>query len=83
MKGTKQIAIRIANAEKDFLESIMNISKCTHDESLKVLAVYRKLKIIKTDPVIGRISVKHGVFLGSDIIQNAIKMHDEIIKNTC
>ena len=66
------IADRMINAVDNFVETIQSISGCNKAEAEKVLAVYRKNKIVKLDAVIGRYSVKHGVFLDKEVIKNAI-----------
>lgn len=66
------IAIRAANAEANFIESLVEIAGITEAEAEKVMALYLKEKIAKIDHNIGRISVKHGVFLEADVIHNAV-----------
>lgn len=72
IKGTYEVAQRIVNAENNFIEVVMELSGWKKDEAEKVLAVYRKLKMVKLDLGIGRIKVKHGAYLDVDVIQNAI-----------
>lgn len=76
MEGTKQVAQRIVNAENAFIATIKNIVGCTDESAAKVLAVYRKYKIVKLDPIGGVINVKHGMYLDVDVILNAIAMKD-------
>lgn len=66
------IAQRIVNAQNNFVANIQNIANCTEAEAEKVLAVYRKAKVLKNDFVNGRIDVKHGAFLDAKTIRNAI-----------
>jgi hypothetical protein len=65
-------AQRMINAENDFIELIMRYGKCSKDQAEKVLRVYRKMKFVKNEYNIGRISVKHGLFLEEHIIWTAI-----------
>lgn len=68
----RPIAQRIVNAENSFIENIQNIAGCTHAEAVKVLAVYRKAKVLKNDFVGGSINVKHGAYLDVSTIRKAI-----------
>lgn len=68
----KAISERIVNAENNFVRSVVEIAGCTEAEAVKVMNLYRKTKIAKLDPVIGRISVKHGAFLERDVIMRAV-----------
>lgn len=74
IKGTKAIASRIVNAENNFVETLMNCGHISKDDAFKVMAFYLKNKLAKLDPVIGRISVKHGAYLDARAINNAVKM---------
>ena len=76
MEGTKQVAQRMVNAENAFLGTIKNIVGCTDESAAKVLAIYRKYKLVKLDPIGGVINVKHGMYLDVDVILNAIAMKD-------
>jgi hypothetical protein len=66
------IADRMINAIDTFLDMLEEISGCSHDEAVKVFNLYRDLKLVKLDAVIGRYSVKHGAYLDKEVIQNAI-----------
>lgn len=66
------IATRAANAEANFIASLVEIAGITEAEAEKVMALYRKEKLAKMDHVNGRITVKHGVFLEADVIHNAV-----------
>lgn len=76
IKGTYAVAHRIVNAENNFIETIMELANCKKSEAEKVLAVYRKLKMVKLDIGIGRISVKHGAYLDLEVIHNAINFQE-------
>jgi cystathionine beta-lyase family protein involved in aluminum resistance len=73
MNGTKQVAQRMVNAENRFLDTVMEIGKITHNEALRVLAAYRKAKVVKMDPVMGDFHIKHGAFMEAGVIQRAAK----------
>lgn len=68
----QDMATRAANAEADFVAALIEIADITDAEAEKVMALYLKEKIAKIDHNIGRISVKHGVFLEADVIHNAV-----------
>ena len=68
----KAIAQRIVNAENAFITSVVEIAGCTEAQAAKVMNLYLKNKIAKLDPVIGRVSVKHGAFLERDVILRAV-----------
>lgn len=72
LPGTKSVADKMVNAEKSFIETIRNISKCTEEQATKVFKIYLKEKIIKRDLQMGKYNVKHGAFLDKEVIQNAI-----------
>lgn len=74
MKGTKQVAIRMENADADFVEMLMNMHGITKDQAQKVLSVFYKFKVVKRDAVIGRVAVVHGVYLDRIAINNALAM---------
>jgi hypothetical protein len=66
------VAQRMVNAENGFVDYVMNLHNITKDDAEKVLRVYRKLKVVKMDAVIGRLNVVHGAYLDKGAIQNAI-----------
>lgn len=68
----QDIATRAANAEANFIETLVEIAGISEAEAAKVMALYLKEKIAKIDHNIGRISVKHGVFLEADVIHNTV-----------
>lgn len=72
IKGARAVAQRIVNAEKNFIECVM-ANGFTKEEAEKVLRTYRKAKVIKVDPVLGRITVKHGVYWEKDVLRNAVR----------
>lgn len=76
MEGTYQIAQRIINAEKGFTQLIME-KGFTKDEAGKVMLTLLKLKMAKLDPVMGRITMKHGAYWDNEVFRNAIKYFDD------
>lgn len=68
----KNMAARMVNAENDFAATLVEIAGITTEEAFKVLAVYRKVKAVKNDYAVSRISVKHGAFLNRDVILRAL-----------
>lgn len=71
MQGTREMAQRIVNAEENFIQTIRE-KGFTRDEAIKAMNTMLKLKVAKLDPIIGRISVKHGAYLESEVIHNAV-----------
>jgi hypothetical protein len=72
MNGTREIAQRIVNAEEGFIE-IIRERGFTRDEAIMVMQTMLRLKLAKLDPVIGRISVKHGALLESETIRAIVE----------
>jgi hypothetical protein len=68
----KNMATRMVNAENDFIAALVDIAGITTDEAFKVLATYRKAKVLKNDYAVSRISVKHGAFLNREVILRAL-----------
>lgn len=67
------IVQRMDNAENDFLDALRQAADITRDEAMAVLGLYRKLKVVKTDAVMGKMQVKHGKFLDRDVILRALE----------
>jgi hypothetical protein len=72
--GFKNVATRLVNAENNFIEVLMTLGEISKAEAEKVLAVYRKHKLVKMDAVMGVLSVKHGAYLEKEVIGNALLM---------
>ena len=72
--GLKNLAARMVAAENNFVEVLMNFGEISKSDAEKVLAVYRKLKLVKMDAVNGVMSVKHGAYLDKATIANALAM---------
>lgn len=69
--GCKAVAYRMHNAEENFISVVIDRG-FTRSEAIKVLAVYRKLKVVKMDAVSGVISVNHGALLDAAVLHRAI-----------
>jgi hypothetical protein len=71
-KGLRGVAQRLASAEENFIATLMERGSITRPEAERVLALYRKMKLVRRDAVSGVINVKHGGFLDRDVIQRAL-----------
>ena len=67
--GLKAMAQRTANAEANFIETLMTIGGITDGQALAVFIKYRKAKVIKLDAVGGTYRVVHGALLDADAIK--------------
>ena len=72
-QGLKDVAQRIVNAENNFADTVQEVTSCTRKEAFKVLALYRKFKMVKLDAVCGRYTVNHGSFWEEHVLRNAIE----------
>lgn len=70
------MATREINAATKFVEAVMSIAGCTAPEAEKVLAIYRKAKMVKLQRAIGSYDVKHGAYLDVQVIRNAIALEN-------
>ena len=70
----QQIAERLESAHANFVANLMDFGKILKEDAEKVLGIYRKMKVIKTDVWAGVISVKHGAFLERDVIANTLEL---------
>ncbi len=71
IKGTRAVAQRIVNAENAFIQ-VIESKGFSNVDAIKAMNTMLKLKVAKLDAVNGLISVKHGMFLEPDVIQNAV-----------
>ena len=69
--GLKNVAQRMANAENNFLDTLVDLGGITRQQATTVLGAYRKAKVVKMDAVNGRMSVTHGSYLDRDVIRRA------------
>jgi len=73
MQGTRQVAERMVNAQKAFVQLVME-KGFTRKQAEKIMTVYLKNKIAKLDAAMGRITVKHGAFWELDVLRNAANL---------
>lgn len=66
----RAVAQRIVNAENDFVQCIME-KGFTKEQATNAMRTLLKVKAAKLDPVVGRISMKHGMYWDLDILRNA------------
>lgn len=71
-KSFRDMAHRIDVAERDFIKTLMTFGDISESDAKKVFAFYRKLKVLKNQYAVSRISVKHGAFLDKETIRRAI-----------
>lgn len=76
IKGTKQIAQRIINAENRFIESVQEQFGKTKKEAENVFKRFKKDKIVKIDPVGGQYNLKDGRFWEQTVIDRAAKKQE-------
>lgn len=74
LQGTRAVAERIRNAEESFIQVIRE-KGFTREEATQAMLAMLKLKAAKLDPIGGRINVKHGAFLESQAIRNAVNYY--------
>ncbi len=65
---------RIENAHENFTETLMHWGAINKADAIAVKGFYLKNKVAKLDTGIGRISVKHGVYLEKSVIKDAVTM---------
>lgn len=70
-RGCKNMAQRIVQAEADFVATLMDLGGIDHATAERVLAHYRKIRVVRMDAVMGRVTVKHGAFLDREVIERA------------
>lgn len=72
MNAFRDIAQRIVNAEEDFIQIIQE-KGFTGEEAIQVMQTMLRLKLAKLDSGIGRISVKHGGLLETEVIRGIVE----------
>ena len=72
MQGTKDIAQRIVNAEDSFVDSVMEQFGKTKEEAEKVLSVFKEVKAVKIDPILGAFKMTSGLYWDAEVIDNAV-----------
>lgn len=69
--GTRAVAARIVNAEREFVRLIMERG-FTREEAEKAMRTMLRLRVAKLDPIGGTIRVTHGAFLDPPAIRKAV-----------
>ena len=72
--GARALVTRQQNAMDRFIEYAMDRAGLSREEAERALAVYRREKVIKLDPMSGQFNFKHGAFGGADVLQRAARM---------
>lgn len=72
-KDFEVFAVREANANRNFEESLQTIAGITPEQASRVNEYYHKHKLVNVDLVNGTIRPKHGAYLDKDVILNAVK----------
>lgn len=70
-RGARGLATRQLAAEEAFVEHVMSRGRLSRGEAERVLAAFRKARVIKLDAVNGTWHVKHGAFLDVDVLHRA------------
>ena len=70
--STKGFATREHNAVVRFIDSVVEQFGFSVDEAEKILSVFRKLKIVKIDAVVGQYNLKHGAFWDREVMERAL-----------
>lgn len=70
--GTRAFGHRLANCEINFANRVAAIIGGTQEDGFKVLAAYRKMKVVKIDTANQTYNVKHGAFLDASVLRRAI-----------
>jgi len=71
-KAFHDIAQRLAHAETNFIDTLMEFGGITRAEATRVFDLYRREKLIKRDAAGGVYNVTHGAFLDRDVIRRAL-----------
>lgn len=74
MQGTKHVAQRIVSAENRFITEVMEQFGKTKEDAEKVLAVFKRAKAVKIDPITGQFNLTSGVYWEADVIDNAVNL---------
>ncbi len=71
--GLRGMGTRMAQAEDRFIDNVSRIGGISKAAAAKVLAVYRKHRVVKMNAVSGELSVKHGGFMERAVILRALE----------
>lgn len=70
----QDMAQRIENARTAFLSSLMEQFQYTEEQAATIFTVYKKNKIIKLDPIMGRYTLTHGAFWDKPVLDRALAL---------
>lgn len=70
----REIAQRQVNAHNSFVENIMEQFGFTQAEAEQILTIYKRIKAIKLDSVMGRYNLIHGALWERETMQRALDM---------
>jgi len=72
LPGTRDVAQRLVNAERDFIGTVQKITGCTPEEGRKAFNTLHKLKLLTLELGVGRYTVKHGSLLDAAVLRRAM-----------
>ena len=72
LPGIEAVAQRIENARQGFISICVDSHGFTEEQAKHILAVYRRLKVIKLDTGVGRYQFTHGVYYERQTMGNAL-----------
>ena len=64
-------AERVRAGTDTFLEALEQLGELTSEQALAAYQALHKARVLKVDPIIGCVSVKHGRFLDRDVLRRA------------
>lgn len=73
-QGFKDIAQRLANADQNFVDNVVETFGTTVAEAEKVLRVFKKAKAVKRNVAMGRYDLTHGAFWEADVIARTLQV---------
>ena len=73
-KSAKAMAQRSVNAERGFIENVMEQFGKTEEEARHVLSVFIKEKAVKLNWAMGRYDLTHGAYWELDVINTALTL---------
>lgn len=69
-RSLRGLAVRGIEAEERFLRYAKERAGLSQSEAERVMAAYRKAKVIRFDHVTGQFTVKHGAFLDVETLRH-------------
>jgi hypothetical protein len=70
----RPMATRESNACREFVETVVEQFGYTTEQAETILAVYRKLRAVKIDRHIGRVTLSHGDLWTRDAMNRALAL---------